>query len=93
MADTEIEVHINTFERIAHVSGWPRTDWGKYFASTLTGKAQEAYARMDLEESADYENIKEAPRVKFGHNSEYYRRGFRTCMKEDSETFKEWSTL
>ena len=85
----DIEVFIATFEKLATANGWDKTIWAPRFGAVLTGKAQEAYSRLSLEDSKDYEKIKSAILRKYELSAEAYRRKFRFCKKKSDETFRE----
>ena len=87
----DIEVFIATFEKLATANGWDKTIWAPRFGAVLTGKAQEAYSRLSLEDSKDYEKIKSAILRKYELSAEAYRRKFRFCKRKSDETFREWS--
>lgn len=58
------------FERIARMWGWPQVEWAARVVTLLTGKALEAYAGMDEEQSDSYDAIKAAVLSKFNVTEE-----------------------
>ena len=50
----DIEVFLTSFERLAAVHKWPKTQWPVHLVPQLSGKALEAYSRMSLSESTNY---------------------------------------
>uniref|UniRef100_A0A669ESM6 SCAN box domain-containing protein n=1 Tax=Oreochromis niloticus TaxID=8128 RepID=A0A669ESM6_ORENI len=66
------------FERIAKTWGWPQVEWAARVVTLLTGKALEAYAGMDEEQSDSYDAIKAAVLSKFNVTEETYRYRFRS---------------
>ena len=87
----DIEVYLTTFERLAEANEWPREVWAARLAAVLTGKARQAYVRMDLAESKDYDKVKAAVLKRYDRDAEYYRTKFRESRKEGDESFKEWA--
>ena len=55
----------------------------------LTGKALEAYAGMDEEQSESYEAIKSAVLMKYNVTEETYRQRFRSMTVPVGETVRE----
>ena len=56
----DIEVFLTTFERLACVHKWPKSEWPIRIIPQLSGKALEAYSRMSITDSKEYEKIKKA---------------------------------
>lgn len=50
--------------------GWPQVEWAARVVTLLTGKALEAYAGMDEEQSDSYDAIKAAVLSKFNVTEE-----------------------
>lgn len=57
----------------------------------ITGKAQEAYAALSIEESADYKVVKAAILKAYELVPEAFRQRFRHCLKPPSETYFEFA--
>ena len=87
----DIEVFLTTFERLASVHKWPKSQWAVHLIPQLSGKALEAYSRMSVVESTNYESIKKAILDRYGLNSWEYREKFRNCRQAIGESFKEYS--
>jgi hypothetical protein len=47
-------LYLHTFEKLAEEYEWPKETWAMRLAALLAGKALEAYARMDRDESKEY---------------------------------------
>ena len=86
----DVEVYLGTFERIAQANKWNTNTWAPRLAALLTGKAREAYVRMDLSDSGDYQLLCTAIRDRYDLTPDTYRRKFRSSRKQFDETFKEW---
>ena len=89
--DDDIDSYLHTFEKLAEVYKWPRDTWATRLAALLTGKALEAFARMDHEDSEDYDKVKKAILRRYELTSEAYRKKFRRSRRTQDETFAEWS--
>ena len=48
------------FERVANAHKWPDDVWVLRLAPLLTGKAQAAYANMDVAKSKEFKEVKQA---------------------------------
>lgn len=66
----DIEQYLTTFEHLATAYRWPRAEWVDQLVPYLTGKAKGAYVAMDVNESMDYDNFKEAILAKYEINEE-----------------------
>ena len=56
----DVEHFLTTFERLVQAYKWPLDMWVLNLALLLTGKAQSAYASMDMEKAREYLSVKEA---------------------------------
>ena len=61
--------------------------WILNLAPLLTGKAQSAYASMDMERAREYKLVKEAILKRYDINEEIYRQRFRSTRKKAEETY------
>lgn len=77
------------FERIARTWWWQPVEWAARVVTLLTGKALEAYAGMDEEQSESYEAIKAAVLMKFSVTEETYRQRFWSTIVPVGETVRE----
>lgn len=87
----DIDAYLHTFEKLAEAYKWKEDTWATRLAALISGKALEAYARMERTESLDYQKVKRAILQRYELTSETYRRKFRTCKRKTDETFREWS--
>ena len=88
-AEDDIESFLVTFERIMTAYKIPKEQWTYYLAPQLTGKAQQAFAALSLDESGAYDGVKTAVLQRYGVNEEAYRRRFRAANRQDGETNRE----
>ena len=55
----------------------------------MTGKAQQAYTALPLDESQTYNKVKVAILLRYGVNEEAYQSRFQAANRKDSETNQE----
>ena len=70
---------------------WPKESWVLLLQSVLVGKAQEIYGSLSVEQSSNYEHVKEAILKAYELVSEAYRQKFRNFLKYDSKTHVEFA--
>ncbi len=58
--EKEVEAYFQAFERITSALKWPTEVWSLMLQCKLSGKAQEVCASLPLEESVQYETVKNA---------------------------------
>ena len=74
--DDDIEHFLATYERIATQQGWPVDVWAMQLAGLLTGKALAAYASLNSESAASYDDVKRAILHHYDVNEETHCRRF-----------------
>ncbi|XP_071490086.1 uncharacterized protein [Diadema antillarum] len=87
----DVDVFLRTFEKMAHLNNWPRDVWALQLAPLLSGKAREAYARLSLESSRDYDAVKAAILRRYDLTPDAYRVKFRELRVDKEETYTEFS--
>ena len=70
---------------------WPREHWTLLLQSVVIGKAREIYAQLSLEQSSDYDKVKELILKAYELVPEAYRQKFRDCRKEPNQTHVEFA--
>ena len=58
--EKEVDKYFAYFEKVADSLNWPKESWVLLLQSVLVGKAQEIYGSLSVEQSSNYEHIKEA---------------------------------
>ena len=86
----DVDVYLCTFEKLAEANGWSRESWAPRLAALLTGRAREAYARMEVSNLHDYDALKSAILQRYQLTAESYREKFRACKRAADETHQEW---
>ena len=68
-----------------------RQIWVLLLQNALTGKAQDVYAALSIEQSSDYVVVKETILKAYELVPEAYRQKFRQCKKQDNQTYVEFA--
>lgn len=89
--ESEVDSFFGAFERIALSLKWPREVWPLLLQCKLTGKAQEVASSLTLEDSLQYDKIKETVLRAYELVPEAYRQKFRGYRKNSSQTFVEFA--
>lgn len=84
------DVFLKSFEKIAGLQKWDKSQWAVRLVPMLSGKALEAYSRLSDEESDNYDAIKTAILKRYELTSEAYRDKFRKCRQFSDESFKDF---
>lgn len=86
----DIDVFLRSFEKLAALHKWDKSEWAIHLVPLLTGKALEAYSRLSDGESGKYDKIKEAILKRYELTSEAYREKFRQARQQSDESFKDY---
>ena len=89
--EKEVDKYFAHFEKVADSLNWPKESWVLLLQSVLVGKAQEIYGSLSVEQSSNYEHVKEAILKAYELVPEAYRQKFRNYLKYDSETHVEFA--
>lgn len=84
------DVLLKSFEKIAGLQKWDKSQWAVRLVPMLSGKALKAYSRLSDEESDNYDAIKTAILKRYELTSEAYRDKFRKCRQFSDESFKDF---
>ena len=87
----DIEVFLRSFEKLAASYNWDKTEWAIRLVPQLSGKALEAYSRLPVSSSNDFDLVKQAILERYGLNALAYRDKFRYAKQSKGETFKEYA--
>ena len=79
------------FEKVAENLKWPKEHWTLLLQSVVIGKAREMYYQLSLEQSSDYDKVKELILKAYELVPEAYRQKFRNCRKENDQTHVEFA--
>ena len=89
--EKEVDKYFAHFEKIADSLNWSKESWVLLLQSALVGKAQEIYGSLSVEQSSNYEHVKEAILKAYELVPEAYRQKFRNYLKYDSKTHVEFA--
>ena len=89
--EKEVDKYFLHFEKVAENLKWPREHWTLLLQSVVIGKAREIYTRLSLEQSSDYDKVKELILKAYELVPEAYRQKFRDCRKEPNQTHVEFA--
>ena len=89
--EKEVDKYFAHFEKVADSLNWPKESWVLLLQSVLVGKAQEIYGSLSVEQSSNYEHVKEAILKAYELVPEAYRQKFRNYLKYDSKTHVEFT--
>ena len=87
----KVDKYFAHFEKVADSLNWPKESWVLLLQSVLVGKAQEIYGSLSVEQSSNYEHVKEAILKAYELVPEAYRQKFRNYLKYDSKTHVEFA--
>ena len=89
--EKEVDKYFAHFEKVADSLNWPKESWVLLLQSVLVGKAQEIYGSLSVEQSSNYEHVKEAILKAYELVPEAYRQKFRNYLKYASKTHVEFA--
>ena len=89
--EKEVDKYFAHFEKVADSLNWPKESWVLLLQSVLVGKAQKIYGSLSVEQSSNYEHVKEAILKAYELVPEAYRQKFRNYLKYDSKTHVEFA--
>ncbi len=77
------------FEKTAELHAWPKKYWALLIHHKFVGRARDAYAGMTLEQSGNYDYVKQQVLKGYQLVPEYYRQKFRAERKNHDQTHVE----
>ena len=89
--EKEIDKYFLHFEKVAENLKWPKEHWTLLLQSVVFGKARELYTQLSLEQSSNYDKVKELILKGYELVPEAYRQKFRNCRKEHDQTHVEFA--
>ncbi len=90
-SEKEVDKYFYHFERVALSMKWPKSFWTLLLQCVFTGKAQEVYSALSLEQSGEYDVVKSAVLHAYELVPEAYRQKFRNLTKVDECTHVEFA--
>ena len=89
--EKEVDKYFLHFEKVAENLKWPKEHWTLLLQSVVIGKAREIYTQLSLEQSSDYDTVKELILKAYELVPEAYRQKFRDCKKEHDQAHVEFA--
>ena len=89
--EKEVDKYFLHFEKVAENLKWPKEHWTLLLQSVVIGKAREMYTQLSLEQSSDYDKVKELILKAYELGPEAYRQKFRNCRKENDQMHVEFA--
>ena len=89
--EKEVDKYFLHFEKVAENLKWPKEHWTLLLQSVVIGKAREIYTQLSLEQSSDYDKVKELILKAYELVPEAFRQKFRNCRKENDQTHVEFA--
>ena len=89
--EKEVHKYFLHFEKVAENLKWPKEHWTLLLQSVVIGKAREIYTQLSLEQSSNYDKVKELILKGYELVPEAYRQKFRDCRKEHDQTHVEFA--
>ena len=89
--EKEVDKYFLHFEKVAENLKWPRERWTLLLQSVVIGKTREIYTQLSLQQSSDYDKVKELILKAYELVPEAYRQKFRDCRKEPNQTHVEFA--
>ncbi|KAJ8027781.1 hypothetical protein HOLleu_29832 [Holothuria leucospilota] len=89
--EDNVEKFFNHFEKLGEQLKWPKDKWSILIQSNFTGKTQEVYSALSIEDSMDYDKVKKAILQAYELVPEAYRQKFRKYRKADTQTYVEFA--
>ena len=90
-AEKEVDKYFMHFEKVAENLKWPKEHWPLLLQSVFIGKAREIYSQLNVEQSSNYDKVKEIILKGYELVPEAYRQKFRNCRKETGQTHVEFA--
>ncbi|KAJ8049650.1 hypothetical protein HOLleu_02488 [Holothuria leucospilota] len=79
--EDNVEKFFNHFEKLGEQLKWPRDKWSILIQSNFTGKAQEVYSALSIEDSMDYDKVKKAILQAYELVPEAYRQNLESIVR------------
>ena len=89
--EKELDKYFMHFEKVAENLKWPKEHWTLLLQSVVIGKARKIYTHLSLEQSSDYDKVKELTLKTYELVPEAYRQKFRNCRNENDQTHVEFA--
>ena len=89
--ETDVDKYFLHFEKIADSLKWPKEHWTMLLQTVFIGKAREIYSSLSLDQSGNYDFVKESILKAYELVPEAYRQKFRNAKKQPAQTHVEFA--
>ena len=89
--EKDVDQYFLHFEKVAANLQWPKENWTMLLQSVLTGKAREIYTQLSIEQTSDYDTVKDLILKAYELVPEAYRQKFRNWDKRSDQTYVEFA--
>ncbi|XDV39050.1 hypothetical protein PO909_008345 [Leuciscus waleckii] len=89
--ETEVDTYFSAFERLASALKWPKGPWSLLLPCRLVGKAQAVISALPVEDSLQYETVKNAILRAYELAPKLIDSDFETRKKTAQQTFVEFA--
>ena len=89
--EKEVDKQFLRFENVVENLKWAKEHWILLLQSVVICKAREIYTQLPVEQSSDYDKVKELILKAYELVPEACRQKFRNCRKENDQTFFEFA--
>ncbi|CAB3998644.1 Hypothetical predicted protein [Paramuricea clavata] len=88
--EREVDKYFLHFEKVAKNCNWPKESWTMLLQSVLLGKAWELFSQLTVEDSGEYDTVKQLILKGYELVPEAYRQTFCVLCKSSNKTFVEF---
>ena len=89
--EQQVDSYFNSFEKVAIINSWPKDKWVALLQGVLTGTARNVFDSLSVEDSLDYDLVKDSILKAYERIPEFYRQQFRSYRKQVNQTYVEFS--
>ncbi|KAK0146355.1 hypothetical protein N1851_014349 [Merluccius polli] len=90
-SEKEVDIYFTHFERVATTLNWPRDMWPLLLQCVFTGKAQEVFSALSMDQAKQYDVVRDSILHAYELVPEAYRQKFRNARKLEQRTFVEFA--
>ncbi|KAK0156529.1 hypothetical protein N1851_000148 [Merluccius polli] len=90
-SEKEVDMYFTHFERVATTLNWPRDMWPLLLQCVFTGKAQEVFSALSMDQAKQYDVVRDSILHAYELVPEAYRQKFRNARKLEQRTFVEFA--
>ena len=73
------------------MNSWPKDRWVTLLQGVLTGTSRKLYDSLSVEDSSNYDLVKDSILRAYEHIQKFYRQQFRSYTKKVNQTYVEFS--